>query len=314
MSLQDRSPVLKKSIGQLILKQIHPIRPFLLLLFIPVLGISCTTKPVMPPQDADPLAVLPDTDDFYLLARPSEHPELSYEILKDLLPVEPAEIYPALERTRHTAISASFGKPLEFSGKMEGDFPAFFVRRSLKKSPAWSKDQDKTYKGPDDILADTLYKDTLLAASAPDRLDTLQASALNYPADHTLLSREDREWWESGSAALLFYLPDLAVFPLPEGLPAVPGGSSLLVSMLPLEDGRYSLSGEFRFADSKNTRFWALGLRIFLAGRLGLSDSPEERQAMSDLNLKIEDSVVILNNWNMSAPGWGNFISTFNTP
>ncbi|MDC7234652.1 MAG: hypothetical protein PQJ58_15580 [Spirochaetales bacterium] len=282
---------------------------FYLLLIL--LVSSCTTKPVIPPQDADPLAILPDSDDFYLLARPSEHPELSYEILRDLIPVEPSEIYPALERTRNTVISASFGQPLEFSGKMEGDYPAFFVRRSLRKSPDWDKSEEKSYKGPNDILADTLYKNTLLAASAAPRLDDLQEASLVYPAEKRVLNRQDREWWESGTAALMFYLPNLALLPLPEGMPVVPEGSSLLVSMLPLEDGRYSLSGEFRFSDSRATRFWALGLRVFLAGRLGLSESEEERQAMGELSLKTSDSMISLSNWNMSARSWGYFISTF---
>lgn len=284
----------------------------LILLIISLLGVSCTTKPVIPSQDADPLAVLPSTDDFYLLARPSLHPELSYEILRDLLPVEPSDIYPALERTHNTVISASFGKPLEFSGMMEGDYPAFFVRRSLKKADGWSKDENKTFKGPEDILADTLYKDTLLAASADSRLDELQSALTLFPEDNTVLNRNDREWWESGNAAIMFYLPDLGALPLPEGLPVVPEGSSLLISMIPTQDGRYTLNGEFRFAEAKSTRFWALGLRIFIAGRLGLSESEEERLAMSELNLKIEGSNIILNNWNMSARSWGYFISTFN--
>ncbi|MBF9017786.1 MULTISPECIES: hypothetical protein [unclassified Oceanispirochaeta] len=287
-------------------------KTYLIYLLCSLSFFACTTRPVMPPQDSDPLAVLPSTDDFYLLARPSVHPELSYELLKDILPVDSSEIYPALERTHNTVISARFGKPLEFSGMMEGEYPAFFVRRSLKKSPGWSKNEEKTYKGPDGILADTIYKNTLLAASADPRLHVLQSALMKFPEDNSVLSAEDREWWESGNAALLFYLPDLAVFPMPEGLPVVPEGSSLLISMIPADDGRYSLNGEFRFAEAGSTRFWALGLRIFLAGRLGLSESEEERLAMSELNLKIDGATIILDNWNMTAPGWGHFLSTFN--
>ncbi len=287
------------------------ILPALSLLLLALLLPGCTTTAPVERIDADPLAVLPEDDDFYLLARPSEHPELVLEVLQELMPVEEGQIMPALERTRTAVVSASFGDSLEFSGKMEGDYPAVFVRHSLRRSKDWAKEEDKTYRGPMDILADTMYKNTLLATSGEERLDSLQADFLNQP-EKTVLPKSDLEWWQSGDSAVMFYLPDMSRLPMPAGLPSVPAGSSFAGFLSPVgESEQYRLSGELRFADARNTRMWALGLRLFLAGTLGLSPVAEERQALNEMELKIHDSIIMLDNWKMTPSAWGHFLSGF---
>ncbi|MDC7241701.1 MAG: hypothetical protein PQJ50_15210, partial [Spirochaetales bacterium] len=229
----------------------------------------------------------------------------------ELMPVEEGQIMPALERTRTAVVSASFGDSLEFSGKMEGDYPAVFVRHSLRRSKDWAKEEDKTYRGPMDILADTMYKNTLLATSGEERLDSLQSDFLNQP-EKTVLPKSDLEWWQNGDSAVMFYLPDMSRLPMPAGLPSVPAGSSFAGFLSPVgESEQYRLSGELRFADARNTRMWALGLRLFLAGTLGLSPVAEERQALNEMELKIHDSIIMLDNWKMTPSAWGHFLSVF---
>ncbi|MDC7239677.1 MAG: hypothetical protein PQJ50_04880, partial [Spirochaetales bacterium] len=60
------------------------ILPALSLLLLAFLLPGCTTTAPVERIDADPLAVLPEDDDFYLLARPAEHPELVLEVLQEL--------------------------------------------------------------------------------------------------------------------------------------------------------------------------------------------------------------------------------------
>jgi len=283
----------------------------ILVLLIPLAG--CSTNPVVQPSDGDPLSVLPGGESFYLLTRPAEHQELIFEILRDLLPLSQTDIYPALGRTSQTRISGTFSKPLRFSGFMEGRFPAYFVRRSLNKSPLWQKEEGRVYKGPANILADTLFKNTLLTASGKDRLNTLESILMTGVAEDPVLKPRDREWWLSGTPALMLYVPNLSLLPLPQGMPRVPEGSSMVLSLTALSEKKdiYSLSADFHFKEARKARIWNLGLRIFLAGRLGLSANQEERDAMSGLALKNENTDIHLNNWQMSTRGWGTFFSSF---
>ncbi|QEN07003.1 hypothetical protein EXM22_03005 [Oceanispirochaeta crateris] len=286
---------------------------FEILLFV-FLFFSCTTPPVELPQNTDPLIVLPREDEFYLLVRPSDHSRLSFEILRDLLPLNESEVYPALERTNETILSGMFHSTLQFSAKMSGDFPAYFVRRSLKKSPFWEKVEDKTYRGPGDILADTLYKDIFLAASEEERLRDLQSlQSSDFSDFQGILNQDDLDWWLSGTPALMLYLPAISAFPLPRGLPSVSEDSSLMFSLIPIPEqpGMYTLNGELRFSEARTAKLWALALRFYLGGRLGLSSRQEEQNALASLSLNTEGSVIHLTDWTMSARGWGDFIASF---
>ena len=285
------------------------ILPALILLVLLLSG--CTTTAPLQKENADPLAVLPEDDDFYILARPSEHPELVLEVLQELMPVEEGQMMPALSRTHTAVVSASFSDPIVFSGKMEGDYPAVFVRHSLRRSKAWTREEDKTYRGPMNIFADTLYKNTLLAATGEGRLENLQDDFLAQ-TEKSILSPEDLQWWQSGGSAVMFYLPDLGRIPMPSGLPSVPADTVFKATLDPVAGSdKYNLSGELTFADARNTRMWALGLRIFLAGTLGLSPVEEERFVLNEMEMKMEGAGITLDNWKMTPSSWGHFLSGF---
>ena len=286
-----------------------------ILSFILILA-SCTTKPVMPPEEAGPLSRLEAGEDFYLLARPAEHPELASAVLGNMLETDPEEMSVALERTSLSLIAGRFSSPFEFSGILEGNYPAFFVRRSLRKSPDWEKQEKKVWMGPDEILTDTIFKDTLIAASADKRLAGLQSAMTGSAVPDEILSRSDREWWEGGHPALMLYLPSLSALPMPDGLPSVPEDSSLVLGLSDASVSgdrgeAYTLSGDIRFADERSARMWALGLRLYLAARLGRSEHDEERAAMSTVKVKTEGTVISLDGWTMSPFSWARFMADF---
>ena len=284
-----------------------------------ILLASCTTKPVIPPEEAGPLARLGAGEDFYLLARPAEHPDLASAVLGNMMETDPEEMEAALERTSLSLIAGRFGSSgaaFEFSGILEGDYPAFFVRRAFRKSKDWNKYEEKVWKGPDEILADTIFKDTLIAASEDERLSGLQSAMSGTINDDDILPEGDREWWEGGRPALMLYLPSLSVLPMPEGLPAVPENSSLTAVLTDASisgdrEEAYTLSADLRFGDDRSARLWALGLRIYLAARLGRSPHQEERAAMSELSVKVEGSNIALDGWTMSPLAWARFLSEF---
>ncbi len=284
---------------------------FLFVLFI--LIASCATKPIPVRKESGPLARLPRNEGFYLLARPDGHEELNLEILKTLIPLIPGEAYQVLERTHDAVLSGNFTKPLFFSVILKGEYPAFFVRRALKKSPDWYKQEGQIWQGPDKILANTLYKNTLIAANAPNALELLSQNMNHPPITDPILPEVDRLWWEEGGPVLLFYLPRLDGLPLPQGLRTIPPGSSALMSLEPFPDqpGRYSLHGELRFSVPREVRLWALGLRFYLAARLGLSPHAEERAALKRLNIEQEGSVLKITNWSMSPKAWAGFLASF---
>ena len=282
-----------------------------------VLFASCTTRPVMPPDEAGPLSRLAAGEDFYLLARPAEHPALATAVLGNMMDADPVQMQRALERTDLGLIAGRFSSPLEFSGILEGDYPAFFVRRSLRKSPDWEKQEEKVWKGPDEILTDTLFKDTLIAASEEERLAGLQQS-LTFPSPRdeapAILPDADRQWWEGGAPAILLHLPSLGALPLPQGLPSVPEDSSLTAGLTEASAGTgesYTLSADLRFSDERSARMWALALRIYLAARLGRSDREEERAAMRGLQVKADGPVIRLDGWTMSPAAWAVFLAEF---
>lgn len=291
------------------------------LLIVIVLAVlaSCTTKPAIPPEESGPLARMDAGEDFYLLARPAEHPDLAASVLGNMMETDPEEMAAALERTSLTLIAGRFGtseEGLEFSGILEGDYPAFFVRRALRKSKDWERQEEKVWKGPDEILADTIFRDTLIAASRDERLEGLQDAMTGIAGSEDVLSRSDREWWEGGRPAMMLYLPSLGVLPMPDGLPAVPDNSSLTAVMTDASIAgdrgeAYTLSVDLRFGDDRSARLWALGLRIYLAARLGRSPYEEERAAMSTVAVKVEGSSIALDGWSMSPFAWARFLSEF---
>ncbi len=291
----------------------------LTLVVIAILFASCTTRPVMPPEEAGPLARLEGNEDFYLLARPAEHPELAAAVLSNMMDTDPDEMSAALRRTRLSLIAGRFASSdaaFEFSGILEGEYPAFFVRRALRKSPDWKKQEEKIWKGPDEILADTVFKNTLIAASGDERLDGLQNAVGKASLGDDILPRDDREWWEGGRPALMLYMPSLEALPVPEGFPSVPEGSSLVMALTDASiagdrEEAYTLSGDIRFADERSARLWALGLRIYLAARLGRSPHDEERAAMGTVKVKTEASVITLDGWTMSPAAWARFMAEF---
>ncbi len=275
--------------------------------------ISCATKPILLSKDAGPLDRLPPGEDFYLLARPAGHEELNFEILKTLMPLEHGESFRALERTREAALGGKFTSPPVFAGLLEGEYPPFFVRRALKRSPDWHKTEGQTWQGPGGILADTLYKNTLIAASLPTSLEVLRQNMNSPVKEGPSLPEAGRLWWEGGIPVLLLYLPRLERLPLPAGLKAIPSGSSALLGLesSPGQPGIYSLRGELRFSDPREARLWALGLRFFLAARLGLSSRGEERKALGQLNIEAEGPVLKITDWSMSPGAWGEFLGSF---
>jgi len=284
---------------------------------------SCTTAPVRPEAVADPAAVLPAGEDFYLLARPSEHPVLIAEILREKIPVSPAELYPVLERTREGVFSGVFvpeasGLPV-FSGQVEGDYPAFFVRSSLRNSPDWEKTDRYEYAGPGGMVAGTEFRDTLILAAGEDRLESLDRNlrgGLTGPGsseDSAVLPESLVEWWRGGQPAAVLYLPDMGLLTLPEGLPSVTEGTVLSLGLTGSgEAEQYSLSAALTFPDSRSLRLWKLGIRIFLAGRLGLSPVAEERAVLSSIEMRSEGNTLHIEEWTMSARGWGRFLSSLN--
>ncbi len=284
---------------------------------------SCTTKPVLPPEDSDPTTILPSGEDWYILTRPSAHPDLIMALAGVWLSDSPA-IKSALTRTETTLLSGSFGKKEvidlsqknskivlpDFSACFQGDYPAFFVRNSLRKDDAWRKGEGKTYQGPGGLIVETEFKDLVLAVSGQERLELLQQGVLQ-PEVENRLPLKLREWWLSGNPALLIYLPSLSDFPLPEGVPAIPGNSQADLALIPAEDGKYALDLSIGFPDSRSARLWSLGLRFYLAARLGNSPVEEERQALGDISLNAEESTIRLTGWVMTPEGWGQFLSPY---
>ncbi len=316
---------MKKKIGQVLVLTV------LLNLFT-----GCATKLEAPLvsmfYDVGPLYRFPENDDFFLLARPEGHEELLAEILKNLMPFKPRDARQVLERTRAVSLSGQFTSPLTFSAILDGEFPPFFVRRALKKSPDWHQLEKESWQGPEGSIVYTYYKNSIVATSAQERFEIFRdeekfytiteagesetefnSCTSAYCAQSPILSDGDRLWWEGGSPVLLFYMPHLEKLPLPRGLKAIPPESSALISLeaAPHRDGAYTLNGELRFSGAPQARMWALALRFFLGARLGLSPHEEEREALGQLNLNADDSVLKITNWTMSPQAWGRFLASF---
>ena len=285
---------------------------------------SCTTRPVLPGGISGPAALLPAEEDYYLLSRPAGHPDLTLEILGLIIEADRDSLASLMGRTEEAFFSGSFDfsslkeerlPPL--SGYIRGDFPAFFVRSSLRKDKGWEKSGRYVYAGPGGLETDTAYKDTLLLASGKGRLPFLREGMAG-DFSRTNLTPELADWWRSGQPALIIYIPDLSGLPLPEGLPAVPASSSLEMAFITgpavspgaPDSSLYSLDLTLRLPDSRSARFWSMGLRFFLAARLGLSDSDEEKTALSLLSLSTSDTVIHLSGWTMSSGAWGSFMQS----
>ena len=316
------------------------LRVFFILSAVVLLLASCTTRPVLPEEKADPTILLPSGEDFYLLTRPAEHTELTRDFLQIFVEANPSSLDSALARTDEALFSGKFTDPdvhpvrntenpvigLEdqslppLSGQVRGDFPAFFLRSSLRREEGWEKAGRYRFEGPGDLLVDTAYKDTLLIGTDTSRLEVLSGMISGEKKAESILSgqlpAESAEWWRGGIPALMVYIPVLKVLPLPEGLPAVPEGASmeavLSENVNPDFSPRlYNLEMVLEFPDSRSARLWSLGVRLFLAARLGLSDVEEEQAALRNISLKTEDNILSLNGWVMSAPAWGRFIGSF---
>ena len=296
-------------------------KPPLYLLILTVLFISsCTTKPVLPEKNTDPAGVLPAGDDWYLLVRPSGHSELISRLITRFFE-QTGSIDSALERTESAVMSGKFSadsvpdvtegekglKLPAFSSSFQGDYPAFWVRNALRKDSAWEKTERAVYRGPGNLVVDTQFRDRFLAVKGDHRLSDLQREFL-IPTGARRLPEGIADWWNTGAPALLIYLPDLEAFPLPQGLPALPGGTQADLALLKVESGFYELNLSLTFPDSRSARLWSLGLRFFLAARLGNSPEPEERQAFQELSLKTEESTIRLTGWIMTPEGWARFI------
>jgi len=293
------------------------LRGFFVLSTAALLLTSCTTSPVLPEESADPIGLLPSAEDYYLLARPAQHPALTAEFLGLMVEVDSTKLNAVMERCESALFSGRFASPESetgisklppLSGLVQGDFPAFFLRSSLRSDKGWEKAKRYVYAGPEGLLCDTAYKDTLLLVSEASRLQPFQEdvragqAGINLPEDTAA-------WWRGGQPALLVYLPDISALPLPNGLPVVPEGSALEMAFLP-EDDAYALDLFIHFADSRSARLWSLGMRFFLAGRLGLSPSPEEQAALQTLDLKTEGASLHLSGWTMSSRAWGSFLQS----
>ncbi len=282
---------------------------------------SCTTKPVLPETVTDPAGVLPAGEDWYLLVRPSEHSELISHLATRFVE-QTGSIDSALERTSTAVMSGRFPTSVvpsdteegttinlpEFSSSFQGDYPAFWVRNALRKDPSWEKTERAVYQGPSDLLVDTEFRDRILAVKGERRLSDLQKEFLT-PAEARRLPEDMTDWWNTGAPALLIYLPDLGAYSLPQGLPALPEGTRADLALLEGESGFYELNLSLVFTDARSARLWSLGLRFFLAARLGNSPEPEERQALQELSLTTKESTIRLTGWIMTSEGWGKFLS-----
>lgn len=292
------------------------LRAFFVLSAAALLLTSCTTAPVLPEESADPIGLLPQGEDFYLLLRPAQHSALTAAFLSLMVDTDPQGLSVMMERTEVGFFSGRFSETVSgpadevvlppLSGLVRGDYPAFFVRSSLRKDKGWEKTDRYVYAGPAGLLMDTAYKNTLLLVSDKDRLEPLQEDVtagrarINLPVDSA-------QWWRGGQPALLVYLPEISTLPLPDSLPEIPSGSALEMAFIP-EGGRYGLDLTIHFPDSRSAGLWSLGMRFFLAATLGLSDSEEEQAALQTLQLNREESSLHLSGWVMSPEGWGRFI------
>ena len=316
------------------------LRAFFILSVVVLLLGSCTTRPVLPEDKADPTILLPSGEDFYLLTRPAEHRELTRDFLQIFIEADPSSLDSALARTDEAVFSGKFTDPdalpvrgtenpvivLEYqslpplSGQVRGDFPAFFLRSSLRKEEGWEKAGRYRFEGPGDLLVDTAYRDTLLLGTDMPRLEDLSGmisgEKTEEPVSSGHLPSVAVEWWRGGIPALMVYIPVLDTLPLPDGLPAVPEGASMEAvlheTVSPDFYPRlYNLEMVLEFPDSRSARLWSLGVRLFLAARLGLSDVEEEQAALRNISLNTEENVLSLNGWIMSSPAWGRFIGSF---
>ncbi len=301
---------------------------------------SCTTRPVLPEDEVDPTVFLPEGEDFYLLTRPAEHRELIRDFVRIFVEADPSSLDSALGRTEEAVFSGKFSDPdaipventdnpifvLEdqslppLSGQVRGDFPAFFLRSSLRGEEGWEKAGRYRFKGPGDLLVDTAFKDTLLIGTDTSRLEILSGKISGETRAESFSSGQlpsgSAEWWGGGIPALMVYIPVLNSLPLPDSLPAVPEGASmeavLTETVSPDFSLRlYNLEMALEFPDSRSARLWSLGVRLFLAARLGLSDVEEEQASLRNISLKTEENVLYLNGWVMSSDTWGRFIGSF---
>ena len=316
------------------------LRAFFILSAVILLLASCTTRPVLPEDKADPTILLPSGEDFYLLTRPAGHRGLTRDFLQIFVEADPSSLDSALARTDEAVFSGKFTDPdalsvrktenpvivLEdqslppLSGQVRGDFPALFLRSSLRKEEGWEKAGRYRFEGPGNLLVDTAYKDTILLGTDTSRLEVLSemisGEKTAEPLSSGHLTSEAAEWWRGGIPALMVYIPVLDTLPLPDSLPAVPGGASmeavLSETVSPDFPPRlYTLEMVLEFPDSRSARLWSLGMRLFLAARLGLSEVEEEQAALRNISLKTDENVLFLNGWVMSSPAWGRFIGSF---
>lgn len=283
---------------------------------------SCTTTPAPPEKGADPAGLLPPGEDFYCLVRPSAHEELVRNLLEGFGALEEGAggADTAIARTREGVLSGRFPPVLPenvqlaspapplFSAVASGDFPAFFLRSSLRLKKEWRKSSGYVYEGPGGVRMDTAYRDTLLIAADEGRLAPLRTGMAEGPR-RRILPEALTEWWNAGGPALMVYLPDLSALPAAASLPAVPEGTAVDMAFLPRDDA-YELDLRVSFAQAGDARLWSLGLRLYLAGKMGLSFAEEERAALKALEMSREEGVLRLRGWTMTPAGWAAFFSS----